>query len=353
MAPSVKEGVKEYYGITLQSSDDLKTDACCDPAGVPDRIKKALSKIHDEVVSRYYGCGLTVPDSLEGLSVLDLGSGAGRDCYVLSQLVGEKGRVVGLDMTDEQLEVANKHVDHHAKTFGYATANTEFKKGDIERLGDAGLKDEEFDLIVSNCVINLAEDKEAVLREAFRVLKEGGELYFSDVYADRRIPGALQKDEVLYGECLSGALYWNDFLRLAKKAGFSDPRLVTSRPLALDNAEVKKKAGHIRFYSATYRLFKVQELEDACEDFGQAVRYKGTMAECPQYMDLDDHHRFHKGKVHEVCGNTYLMLERSRFKDHFEFLGDWNTHHGIFKDCGLDVPFQTTLEPEGDTGGCC
>ncbi|OIO10241.1 MAG: methyltransferase type 11 [Elusimicrobia bacterium CG1_02_63_36] len=353
MSSKVEEDVREYYGKTLASSTDLKTDACCDTAGTPDYIRKALGKVHDEVLSRYYGCGLIVPHDVDGLSVLDLGSGSGRDCYVLSQLVGPKGRVVGIDMTEEQLLVARKHLDHHAKTFGYARSNVEFKNGNIERLYEAGLSDASFDLIVSNCVINLAKNKESVLREAWRVLKIGGELYFSDVYADRRVPEELREDKVLYGECLSGALYWNDFLRLARKAGFSDPRLVESRPLELGNKDVRAKAGHIRFYSATYRLFKIPALEDACEDFGQAVVYKGTMTECPQYFDLDDHHRFLAGKAHEVCANTSLMLSESRFKRHFVFIGGTSVHYGIFKDCGLDVPFKKTVADADANAGCC
>ena len=352
MAANIEETVREYYGKTLQSNGDLRTDACRTEGTYPAHIRKALAKIHEEVLSRFYGCGLTVPDELSGLSVLDLGCGAGRDCYILSQLVGPKGRVVGVDITDEQLAVANRHREHHARAFGYERSNVEFRKGNIERLADAGLPNACFDLIVSNCVVNLAKDKQAVLREAWRTLKPGGELYFSDVYADRRVPEALSEDKVLYGECLSGALYWNDFMRLAKAAGFADPRLVASRPLALSDTEVRRKAGHIRFYSATYRLFKIPELESACEDYGQAVVYKGTLEECAQYFDLDEHHRFYAGKAHEVCGNTRLMLEKSRFRQHFEFLGAWTTHYGIFKGCGTDVPFASSTE-EGDDAGCC
>ncbi|PCI36390.1 MAG: methyltransferase type 11 [Elusimicrobia bacterium] len=349
----MEENVREYYGKTLESSADLQTNACCDPGSIPEYIRKALGKIHDEVQSRYYGCGLTVPHEIDGLAVLDLGSGSGRDCYVLSQLVGEKGRVVGIDMTEEQLAVANKHLEYHAQTFGYGKSNVEFKKGNIERLAEVGLEDDSFDLIVSNCVINLAKDKKSVLDEAWRVLRTGGELYFSDVYADRRIPVELQEDKVLYGECLSGALYWNDFLRLAKGAGFSDPRLVESRPLELGNIELQKKAGHIGFYSATYRLFKLPGLEDACEDYGQAVVYKGTLAQSPEYFDLDDHHRFLKGKAHEVCANSSLMLSGTRFKKHFEFVGEPSKHYGIFKDCGVDVPFQTTTQSSGNGNASC
>ena len=348
MAVDIEAGVRDYYGKTLKSSADLKTDACCAPSALPKRLRQALSKVHEEVTSRYYGCGLTIPTDLAGLSVLDLGSGSGRDCYLLSQLVGKDGRVTGVDMTDEQLEVAIRHLDFHAKAFGFA--NVDFRKADIQRLDLAGLKDSAFDLIVSNCVINLAGDKEAVLRQAWRVLKEGGEMYFSDVYADRRVPLELQKDPVLYGECLGGALYWNDFLTLAKRAGFSDPRLVESRTLGLDSGDIKERAGHIKFFSATYRLFKLAGLEGACEDYGQAVRYKGTVSDAPRAFDLDGHHRFETGNISKVCGNTLLMLQKSRLARHFDFFGDMKTHFGIFPGCGTNLPF--AAGPEADAA-CC
>ena len=213
----VQKEVQDYYGKELSGSDDLKTDACCTLDNIPKHLKPIMEKIHPEVSSKYYGCGLVAPELLEGMRILDLGSGSGQDCYVLSALVGESGEVVGIDMTDEQLDVANRHIDYHREAFGYAKANVRFIKGYIEKLDELNLEDESFDIIVSNCVINLSPDKQAVLAQAYQLLKPGGELYFSDVYADRRVPAALMADPVLYGECLSGALYWNDFIQLAKQ----------------------------------------------------------------------------------------------------------------------------------------
>jgi len=346
------EQVKDYYGKTLQSSDDLQTSACCTDTDLPDYLKPILSKIHDEVMARYYGCGLIAPDVLEGMKILDLGSGSGRDCYALAALVGEDGFVVGVDMTDEQLAVADAHKEYHAQQFGFKQPNVRFVKGYIEKLDELDLPDESFDIIISNCVINLSPDKEAVLKQAHRLLKPGGEMYFSDVYSNKRVPEHLVSDPLLYGECLSGALYWNDFVNLAKRCGFADPRLVEDRPLTIDNPAIEQRIGHIAFFSATYRLFKIAQLEPACEDYGQAVIYKGTIPHQPNHFVLDKHHFIETGKVFPVCGNTYRMLNDTRFSAHFEFIGNWDNHYGIFEGCGTSLPFdQYVVESSG--GGCC
>ncbi len=350
----MRDEVQDYYGKTLSSSEDLQTNACCTAGGTPEHLKPILSKIHDEVMARYYGCGLIAPDHLEGTHILDLGSGSGRDCYVLSALVGEQGSVTGVDMTHEQLEVAERHVEYHREVFGYREGNVRFLHGYLEQLHELELNKNHFDIIVSNCVLNLCTDKAAVLRHAYELLKPGGELYFSDVYCDRRVPEELTKDPVLYGECLSGALYWNDFVNLAKQAGFADPRLVEDRPLTIDNPTLEQKVGNLRFFSATYRLFKLEGLEPACEDYGQAVRYKGTIANAPDQFVLDKHHVIETGRVFPVCGNTYRMLHDTRFNPHFEFYGDWTTHYGIFDGCGTSLPFDSVNNgSEPASGGCC
>ncbi|AZV77617.1 methyltransferase domain-containing protein [Parasedimentitalea marina] len=345
------KSVQTYYGEVLQSSDDLQTNACCTPDAMPAHMKAVLSQIHDEVLTRYYGCGLIAPLSLEGMRILDLGCGAGRDVYALSAMVGESGYVVGVDMTPAQLDVARTHQEYHADKFGYAQSNVAFHHGYIEQLGDLDIEPGSFDIIVSNCVINLATDKAAVLRGAHHLLKEGGEMYFSDVYADRRVPQVMAQDEVLYGECLSGALYWNDFLTLARGAGFADPRQVEARPLTIENPKLEQRVAPLKFLSATYRLFKLAGLEPACEDFGQAVIYKGSIPHAPHVFALDDHHVIETGKVFPVCGNTWMMLKETRFAAHFEFIGNFNTHYGIFAGCGGESPFE--IDGESAATSCC
>lgn len=342
--------VQDYYGKQLQSTDDLKTSACCDISNMPDWLKPLLANIHDEVMSRYYGCGLVCPALLEGCRILDLGCGTGRDVYALAQLVGASGHVVGVDMTDEQLAVAKHYQGYHVDKFGYD--NVTFLQGYIEQLDALDLADNSFDIIVSNCVINLSTDKAAVMASVQRLLKPGGEFYFSDVYADRRIPQHLIADPVLYGECLSGALYWNDFRRLARAADFLDPRLVEDRPLEITDPVLAAKIGDIQFFSATYRLFKLAALEDACEDYGQAVIYKGSIEQLPHRFILDKHHTIETGRVFPVCGNTYRMLQESRFAPHFEFIGDTSRHYGIFAGCGDMMPF-TTAGAASSLEGCC
>lgn len=346
----MRESVQNYYGKILQNTGDLKTSACCDVSSMPDWLKPLLAKVHPEVSARYYGCGLLAPALLEGCRILDLGSGSGRDCYVLAQLVGPKGSVVGVDMTAEQLAVANAHREYHAERFGFA--NVVFRQGYIEDLSALELADASFDVIVSNCVINLSPDKDSVLREAYRLLKPGGELYFSDVYADRRLVDALREDEVLYGECLGGALYWNDFENLARRHGFSDPRLVEDRPISIDDPHLADKVGDARFFSATYRLFKLEALEPACEDYGQAVVYQGSIPGAAHAFVLDKHHRIETGRVFPVCGNTWRMLKDTRFALHFQFIGDFSRHFGLFEGCGGGLPFDQP-DAAASAVSCC
>jgi len=350
------EMVQKYYGKTLETNADLKTNACTS-SPPPATIRNALKKVPDEVMEKYYGCGSPLPFGLDGLTVLDLGSGSGRDCYIAAQLVGEKGQVVGVDMTDEQLEVARRHAEYFCtKTLGYKQSNMRFVKGFIEMLPEY-LDPESVDIIISNCVVNLSPRKDKVLQGAYNVLKEGGEFYFSDVYCDRRLSEEIRNHEVLVGECLGGALYTEDFRREAQKAGFADPRVLSVSEITVGDSKLQHLLGNAKFYSITYRLFKQSQIEDRCEDFGQVAVYKGTIPEHPHYYDLDDHHRFYTGKPMLVCGNSACMVGDTWLGKHFTVMGDTSTHYGLF-DCS---EIKVTPKDDGSQGaaassgggGCC
>ncbi|MDJ0644226.1 MAG: methyltransferase domain-containing protein [Erythrobacter sp.] len=345
------ENSKEYYGEVLQSSSDLKTDACTMADTPPPHVVEALANVHREVKARYYGCGLVAPSAIKGARILDLGSGSGQDAYLLAQLVGEEGEVVGVDATPQQLAVAREYLDWHRDRFGFGKSNVRFVEGDIERLAKLGLEQGSFDVIVSNCVINLVADKAAVFRAAFDLLKPGGEMYFSDVYSNRRVPAHLHGDPVLHGECLAGALYWGDFLSQARRAGFTDPRLVNDRPLAIGDKDVAAKLEGIGFFSATYRLFKIDGLEDECEDYGQGVIYRGGVMGEGRVFTLDKGHVIEAGRLFPVCGNSWKMLAESRFAEYFEFVGDFSQHFGIFEGCGGGLPFDVSKDAE--PASCC
>ncbi len=341
------ESVKSYYGQFLKTNQDLQTSACCTAEAMPAHLRPLLKDIHEEVQEKFYGCGSPIPPELHGRTVLDLGSGSGRDCFLLSKLVGSSGKVFGIDMTNEQLAVARKHLPYHTEKYGYKSPNIEFKQGYIEDLETAGIASSSIDVVTSNCVLNLSPDKKRVFSEIMRVLKPGGELYFSDVFADRRIPLPLAQDHVLLGECLGGALYIEDFRRMMAKNNCSDFRIVSKTKLDLASGDIQRKIGMVNFYSMTIRAFKM-DLEDRCEDYGQVAYYLGTIPEYPHAFMLDDHHLFKSGQPHLVCSNTASMLKDSRYGKHFKIEGSTSTHYGLF-DCAPDA----ALVGNGMPAACC
>jgi len=344
---STLEEVKHYYSKILSSQKDLKTTACCVDENLPRYIKDILPKIEGEILDKFYGCGSPIPHDLKGRIILDLGCGTGRDVYIASALAGENGKVIGVDMTTEQLDIAKAHVNTQMKAFGYARPNVEFIQGFNEELIE--IPGESVDVVISNCVINLSPDKEKVFSEIFRVLKPGGEFYFSDVFSDRRIPEHLRNDPVLYGECLSGAIYLEDLRRLFLETGCKDYRVFTSRQIDISAREIKAKLGLTKFYSITVRAFKLNTLEDKCEDYGQTATYLGTIENAPNHYILDDHHLFEKNKPELVCGNTAAMLSDTRFGRHFKITGDREVHYGLF-DC---TPAGSAMQGTASEGSCC
>ncbi len=301
-----------------------------------------LEVIPPEVIERDYGCGDPSRYLREGETVLDLGSGTGKICFIASQVVGPQGRVIGVDMTDEMLEVARRNAPVVAGRVGYA--NVEFRKGriqdlalDLERL-DAELRrapisdanaflrageladelrvshplvaDESVDVVVSNCVLNLVEsgEKRRLLEEIFRVLRTGGRAVISDIVSDEDVPEALRADPELWSGCVSGALREDAFLRAFEEAGFYGIRI-----LKRDTGPWRTVQG-IEFRSVTVDAFKGKQ--GACREFNQAVIYRGPFREV---LD-DDGHRLGRGERVAVCDKTFALYRKAPYAEHFEFV---------------------------------
>ena len=334
---TIHKQVSEYYGKILKSNDDLKTNACCTSSAPPRYVREILPMIKDEILSRFYGCGSPISMGLKGRTVLDLGCGTGRDVFILSKLAGENGHVHGVDMTPEQIEVAIKYQEEQAQIFGFSKVNTSFHLGYIEDLKSLGIEDNSVDVVTSNCVINLSPFKELVFKEVYRVLKEGGELCFSDIFADRRLPEEVKNDPVMHGECMGGAMYFEDFRRLLEKCGFTTYYIVDKTPIQPNDFEIARKVGDIKFFSCTVRAFKCEELEDREENYGHSATYLGTMQENKRYFDFDENYRFVKNKPLGVSGNVAKILKTSRMKEHFLVEGTGEVHHGLFGALALRV----------------
>ena len=304
--------------------------------------RRYLEIIPAEVIEKDYGCGDPSRHLHAGETVLDLGSGTGKICFIAAQVVGPTGRVIGVDMTDAMLEVARRNAPLVAGRLGYA--NVEFRKGriqdlalDLEKLdaelrahpiadANAFLRAEELaaelrvrapliandsvDVVVSNCVLNLVEPaaKRLLFAEIFRVLKTGGRAVISDIVSDEDVPEALQHDARLWSGCLSGALREDAFLRAFEDAGFYGIHL------AKRDANPWQTVHGIEFRSVTVEAFKGKQ--GACLDHKQAVIYRGPFREV---LD-DDGHRVRRGERVAVCDKTFQLLRKAPYAVHFEFI---------------------------------
>lgn len=345
----VLASVRQYYGEVLQSANDLKTTACTACGAPPPHVRAALAKVPQPVLEKFYGCGNPVPAGIQGCTVLDLGCGSGRDCYVASLFAGKTGHVIGIDMTAEQLATARES----QATFAAANpdaAKLDFKEGMIEDIAGAGVANGTVDLIVSNCVVNLSPNKFLVLNGAYNALKVGGELHFSDLYCDRRLSDEVRRHKLLLGEGLSGALYTTDLLHMCRRIGF-DVRELSRSPIAVHDKELADLLGNARFDSITYRCFKLDPAtkDDECEEYGQFATYMGTLPYAKHGYTLDSHHFFETGRAYSVCGNTAMMLAETWLGPHFRIVGDKNVHYGSYGACGSAARSGGC----GQAGECC
>lgn len=231
----IRKVVREGYAKIAKQVDSLSfsVNSCCGSTDEAHEISKKIGYSEEELkevpegADLGLGCGnpVALASLREGETVLDLGSGAGLDCFLAAQKVGEKGKVIGVDITPEMVEKAREN----AKKGNYR--NVEFKVGEIENLS---LIDNSVDVVISNCVINLVPDKAKVFREAFRVLKPGGRLIISDIVLLKDLPDFLKESIEAYVGCLSGAIMKDKYINAIKTAGFQNIKIMDERPFPID-----------------------------------------------------------------------------------------------------------------------
>ncbi len=336
---SAETAVKQRYANAAQ----LLEGALCCPV---DYDRKYLAIIPAEVIEKDYGCGDPSRYIKPGETVLDLGSGTGKICFIASQVVGPSGKVIGVDMTDDMLEVARRNAPIVAQRLGYA--NVEFRKGRIQDLGldlellDRELKaqpiadvntylaadglaqelrvrspliaDDSVDVVVSNCVLNLVQPaaKRQLFTEIFRVVRKGGRVVISDIVSDETVPVELQNDPTLWSGCISGAYREDLFLKAFEEAGFHGIRIVKR------DAKPWQTVRGIEFRSLTVEAFKGKQ--GPCFERHQAVIYRGPFKEVVD----DDGHRMERGLRYAVCDKTYQLYRRAPYQEQFEFIAPLN-----------------------------
>ncbi len=331
----VEAAVKERYG---EAAKAVEPALCC-PVEYDPQFLKILP---DEIVERDYGCGDPSAYVKEGETVLDLGSGGGKICYIASQIVGKKGRVIGVDTNTEMLGLANKYRDELAEKIGYG--NVEFRYGKIQDLKlnldlvndylkdnpissaedfanyesfvqkskaeNSLIESDSIDVILSNCVLNLVkpEFKEQMFEEMFRVLKRGGRVAISDIVADEDVPQHLQDDPELWSGCISGAFREDKFIEAFEKAGFYGMEIVKRDEKPWQTVE------GIEFRSVTVVAYKGKQGE--CLERNQAVIYKGPWK---KVLD-DDGHMLERGARMAVCDKTFKIYGKEPYASQIELI---------------------------------
>ena len=320
MDNSTREDVKEFYSEAAALPQE---DLCC-PTSYP---QQNIDHIPQEVLDRFYGCGSPIisADIKLGENVLDLGSGAGIDCFIASKLVGRDGSVIGIDMTDNMLKVANESKLPVSENLGYA--NVEFRKGYLENIP---ADDKSIDLITSNCVINLSADKTKVFSDISRVLKDNGRLVISDIISDRETTEEIKANKQLWGECLAGALTETGFLSSLEKTGFYGIEVLKK--------EFWKSIDSINFYSMTVRAYKYDK-SSSCNFQGHSAVYNG-----PYKVIIDDEgHVFTRNQAVEICTDTLNKLNKPPYAGNFT----------IIDPDGEESTTQCCTPDNNGTNSCC
>ncbi|MEM7203769.1 MAG: methyltransferase domain-containing protein [Planctomycetota bacterium] len=328
-----ESAVRERYSAGAEACQD---SLCCATSYDP----KYLAVLPQEILEKDYGCGDPTPFVERGDVVLDLGSGAGKICWIAAQIAGPEGRVIGVDMNHDMLALAKKHHAEIAARVGHDTV--EFRRGMIQDLrldldlleaelaghpvtgADAWLRlrdaeqelrmtrpliaDSSVDVILSNCVLNLVRpaDKRQLFQEMYRVTRTGGRVTIADIVCDEDVPEEMQRDPELWSGCISGAFREDLFLKAFEDAGFHGVEILSR------NDKPWRTVQGIEFRAMTVRAFKGKE--GPCLERHQAVVYRGPFR---KVFD-DDGHVYHRGERMAVCDKTYRLLQQAPYRGLFE-----------------------------------
>lgn len=328
----VQSTVLERYS---EGAKERQADLCC-PVDYDPALLKALPQ---EILERDYGCGDPSRYVRPGDTVLDLGSGGGKICYIAAQLVGPAGRIIGIDMNDDMLALARKYQTEMASTLGadrvrfvkgyiqdlaldleslerHLSASPVQSAAELSRLQDWQARqrrespliaDASVDLVISNCVLNLVrdEDKTQMLREIYRVLKPGGRVAISDIVSDEAVPAHIRQNPELWSGCIAGVYHEEEFLKAFTDAGFLAVQLDKW------DAQPWRVIEGIEFRSVT--LTATKGSGEPCLDYGHAVIYRGPFAEVRD----DEGHAFPRGARMAVCERSYRLLTQGPYREDF------------------------------------
>jgi SAM-dependent methyltransferase len=377
-AVGFEEAVANRYSAAARAREEA---LCCPVAYSAD----LLSVIPEEVLAKDYGCGDPTPYVKEGDTVVDLGAGAGKLCFMLAQVVGASGKVIGVDCNPDMLALSRSYRDAVAERLGFA--NVDFRNGliqdlqlDLDRLSveldarpveDASdwlalraiedrlrrdhplIPDATVDCVVSNCVLNLVQprDREQLFAEVFRVLRRGGRAAISDIVADEDVPESLQRDPALWSGCLSGAFREDRFLKAFEAAGFHGIEIVKRQ------REPWQTVQGIEFRSITVLAHKGKQ--GPCLERNQAVIYRGPFKQ----IEDDDGHVYRRGERMAVCDKTFQLLGRPPYTGLFDMVepresipldaaAAFDCRRGAHRD-PRETKGQDYVKTTEATGACC
>ena len=237
----IKKHVKKHYAELAKGASCCDIPTCCYPSSITSYAKmigysdEELKGLPDSVVRTVAGCGnpTALADLREGETVLDVGSGGGIDAFLAAKKVGPKGKVIGVDMTEEMIQLAKENAER------MKAENVEFRLGEIENLP---VEDGIVDVIISNCVINLSPDKDKVFAEAFRVLKPGGRMLISDIVTQGELPNEIRENLEMWAACIAGALDEKEYLQKIRNAGFKKVEIVAKNDFMEMVSSIKVRA---------------------------------------------------------------------------------------------------------------